>query len=91
MDFDFWIKNWLCGCTQSVAVITTMSKWRLVMEFGPQGSVLGPFLFNIFVSDMDKEIECTLSKFADRTKLGGVVGMLEGRDAIQRDQIRLGK
>lgn len=46
-------------------------------------------LFNIFINDTGKGIECPLSEFADNTKLSVAAGLLEGRNAIQKDLDRL--
>jgi len=64
-----WFKNYLCKRQQRVSIRTQSSEWGHVQAGVPQGSVLGPLLFLIYINDMVDNITCPLKLFADDTLL----------------------
>ena len=66
----FWIQSFLTNRSQSVRVGSSLSSPRRVISGIPQGSVLGPCLFNLFINDVtDTFINVTAKLFADDVKL----------------------
>jgi len=61
------------------------SGWIRVWSGVPQGSVLGPVLFLVFISDLDEGIASNILKFADDTKIFKEVRDSIGCEALQRD------
>ena len=66
------------------------SGWELVLSGVPQGSVLGPVLFIVFIDDIDEGIRSTVLKFADDMKLVARVGS-EDRERLRQDLVGLYK
>ena len=84
-----WISAWLIGRRQRVTLGVSQSEWVNVISGVPQGSVLGPLFFLIFIDDLDEDLINMILKFADDAKLFGKVGTAEDLDGMHRDLGRL--
>ena len=80
-----WIKAWLSNRTQRVVVNGEKSGWGNVISGVPQGSVLGPLLFIIYINDLDNGVNSDISKFADDTKIGRLINSRNDTEILQID------
>ncbi|KAI8493269.1 hypothetical protein Bbelb_292730 [Branchiostoma belcheri] len=64
-----WIQAFLTDRKQRVCIDGEMSDWAKVTSGIPQGSVLGPFLFVVFINDMPGTITSACHLFADDAKV----------------------
>ena len=85
----YWIKAFLSGREQFVEIRGTKSDKLGVTSGVPQGSVLGPVLFLIYINDLVNELECPVLLFADDAKIFKEIRSQEDIEAMQRDLKRL--
>ena len=82
----YWIRSFLTDRKQRVVVRNKASEFRSVTSGVPQGSVLGPLLFILFINDIPDGIDNSLMMFADDTKL---YGSARNSMSIQNDLVSL--
>ena len=75
-----WIEAWLRHRRQRVVVGGEEFDWSAVSSGVPQGSILGPILFIVYINDLDEKMTSTVLKFADDTKISS-----NSQQELQRD------
>ena len=80
-----WVKDWLSDREQRVVLNGSSSGWCRVTSGVPQGSVLGPLLFVIYINDIDNSVISRVLKFADDTKMFRVVSSQVEVDILRED------
>ena len=77
-----WFTDYISQRKQAVVIKGKMSSYRSITAGVPQGSVLGPILFLVYINDIVKNIECIVKLFADDTSM-----YLALEDAVERTRI----
>ena len=80
-----WIQNFLANRTQEVVVEGEKSKLGQVTSGVPQGSVLGPTLFLVYINDLGDKLKANVRLFADDTVLYQTIRGQEDVESLQTD------
>ena len=80
-----WIRSFLANRRQRVILRNGVSDWKYVPSGVPQGSILGPLLFLIYVNDIPDSVLSTAKMFADDTKLYRGIKLFDDCRILQDD------
>ena len=81
----WWIKSFLKNRRQRVVLRNGLSSWKNVISGVPQGTILGPMLFLLYVNDMPDVVQSTAKMFADDTKIYRNIQEPDDCNNLQRD------
>ena len=84
-----WIESFLSDRKQQVSVNNERSSWSKVTSRIPQGSVLGPLLFVIFINDLPNLVDSDVYLFADDTKIFNIISKQQDIEQLQSDLYKL--
>jgi len=74
---------------QRVVLNGEASEWPEVTSGVPQGSIIGPLLFVLYVNDIAEAIQCDLEVFADDTKIYSIIETIKDIIKLQQDLNKL--
>ena len=80
-----WMRNYLTEREMRTVVKGVKSEWRTVTSGVPQGSVLGPIMFLIYINDMPEGVRSYMNMFADDAKIMRRVTNMEDCNMLQND------
>ena len=80
-----WFKAFLCDRRQRVVINGTASDWAPVLSGVPQGSILGPLLFILYINDLLNNLQCNIKIFADDVAVYKSIITREDCDMLQHD------
>lgn len=80
-----WLQNYLSNRLQRVVINRSMSSWMEVKSGVPQGTILGPLLFIIYINDIDVGLPSNVSLFADDFAIYREVSSTKDCEILQND------